>query len=215
MPDDSPSSVSPPSVGAPDPELRSIDGLLAFALGSNVGDSRSTLAWAVGRLRSRYGPLRVAPLYCTAPISHIEQDPFFNTVVLGSRPLGSRPLDDDESDLELRARRAVAFAKGLEHEAGRRRGPKDGPRPLDVDLLFWGVEAGRFGVLDRVEPGLWPGAVEIPHPRLTERRFVLAPLADLAPELRLVVQDEPTSIAELLAAVADQAVERVSWEGGS
>ncbi|MES1210936.1 MAG: 2-amino-4-hydroxy-6-hydroxymethyldihydropteridine diphosphokinase, partial [Acidobacteriota bacterium] len=82
----------------------------------------------------------------------------------------------------------------LEMEAGRRRTVRFGPRPLDVDLLLWdGV------VLDRPE-------LTLPHPRLRERRFVLEPLAEIAPDLR--VPPDGARVADLLAALPPgQAVE--------
>lgn len=91
----------------------------------------------------------------------------------------------------------LAAAQALELAAGRRRGRRFGPRPLDVDLLLFGER-----VADRPE-------LTLPHPRLAERRFVLVPLAEIAPELR--VPPDGHTVAELLAATADTSrVERVA-----
>ena len=126
-------------------------------------------------------------------MSPIEQPDFLNTVVLA------------RSDWE--PERLLGFAKELEAQAGRVEGPRWGPRPLDVDLLL-------VGELQRED-----AALTLPHPRLRERGFVLAPLADVAPELRLPPAhlDDPDgrTAAELLAALPREAwPERVSWTAG-
>ncbi len=105
------------------------------------------------------GALVVAPLYLTEPVSPIPQPPFFNTVAIGSSDLSAEHL------LELTQR--------VEDDFGRRRSSAAAPRTLDVDLLLVGDEERRFS------PPL------LPHPRLRERRFVLAPLADVAPSWRI------------------------------
>ena len=79
----------------------------------------------------------------------------------------------------------LALAKALEMAAGRRRGPRFGPRPLDVDLLL-------YGDLQTSAPEL-----TLPHPRLRERRFVLEPLAEIAPDLRIPPDHE--KVSDLLA----------------
>jgi 2-amino-4-hydroxy-6-hydroxymethyldihydropteridine diphosphokinase len=138
------------------------------------------------------GELEVAPLYRTVPVSPIDQPDFYNTVVLGVLRRGPDgvPVPAPEEIL--------AYGKTLERAAGRRRGARFGPRPLDVDLLF-------VGDLRRDGPEL-----TLPHPRLAERRFVLAPLADLRPDLRL--PPEGKTVRRLLAALGKaQAVERISW----
>lgn len=78
----------------------------------------------------------------------------------------------------------LAVCKALEREAGRRRNVRFGPRPLDVDIVLWGDR-----VSDRPE-------LTLPHPRLRERRFVLEPLAEIAPDLR--VPPDGVTVAELL-----------------
>ena len=82
------------------------------------------------------------------------------------------------------------LALAIERELGRRRGERDGPRTIDIDLLLVGSER-RTGA-----------ALELPHPRLRERRFVLAPLAELAPDLAL--PPDGASAAELLARLPDR-----------
>lgn len=95
----------------------------------------------------------------------------------------------------------LAFLKDLERAAGRDpAAPRWGPRPLDLDVLLWGGHE------------ISTPELTVPHPRLRERRFVLAPLADVAPDLP--VPPDGTSVAEWLARLEDDplAVTRVSWE---
>lgn len=135
------------------------------------------------------GPLRVAPLYRTSPVSPIAQADFLNTVALGRVVAGAGAPGPEE---------VLAFAKALELAAGRRRGRRFGPRSLDVDLLLFGDER-------RQRPEL-----TLPHPRLAERRFVLAPLADLAP--RLTLPGAGATVRELLGRLAAaERAERVGW----
>jgi 7,8-dihydro-6-hydroxymethylpterin-pyrophosphokinase len=91
----------------------------------------------------------------------------------------------------------LAVCKALERAAGRQRGLRFGPRPLDVDILLWGDR-----VSDRPE-------LTLPHPRLRGRRFVLEPLAEIAPDLR--VPPDGVTVSELLARLGDQGVVRAGW----
>lgn len=120
-----------------------------------MGDRESVLRGAVRSLGDEV--TAVSSVYETEPLGGPRQDPFLNLVVELETELGPRDL------LEL--------AHRVEAEAGRRRGERWGPRTLDVDVLW--VESGPVD-----EPDL-----RVPHPRMWERRFVLAPLAELAPEL--------------------------------
>lgn len=124
-------------------------------MGSNLGDRWASLRGAVASLPD---VVAVSPVYETSPVGGPPgQGPYLNCVVELETPLGPREL------LEL--------ARRLEEAAGRERGERWGPRTLDVDVLL-------VGDLTVDEPDL-----VVPHPRMYERRFVLAPLADLAPEL--------------------------------
>jgi len=156
----------------------------AIALGANLGEPRATIRSAVARIDGRLGPLQVAPLYLTEPLSSVPQPDFINTVALG------RTSEPPES--------LLAWLLGLEVELGRSAShPPDAPREIDLDLLFVGelVRATRDLVL--------------PHPRLRGRRFVLAPLADLAPDLPLPPDGE--TVGRLLARLPDRPrVERLS-----
>lgn len=156
---------------------------VALGLGGNLGPVEETFLRALRQLESALGPLLVASLYRSRPVSPIPQPDYLNTAVLGRTSLPPGEL--------------LALAKALEHDAGRRDGPRFGPRPLDVDVLL-------YGDIQLESPELI-----VPHPRLRERRFVLEPLADIAPDWR--VPPEGTTVRELLEKLGDQGVERVEW----
>lgn len=145
-----------------------------LALGANLGDRQAQLAGARTQLAAAPG-VRVAaasPLYETDAVGGpAGQPPFLNAVLRVETTLAPRAL------LEL--------CLAVEQHFGRRRDERWGPRTLDLDLLFYGD-----AVLD--EPGL-----VVPHPQLHRRRFVLVPLAALAPGLLHPVLGR--SVRELLA----------------
>lgn len=146
------------------------------ALGSNLGDRAAHLANALAGLRATPGisALRCSSLYETEPVGPPGQGPYLNAVARLETELGPRAL------LE----RLLA----LEAAAGRiRSGVRNEARSLDLDLLLYGSRVVE-------EPGLC-----VPHPRLHERPFVLAPLRELAPALRHPRLGR--SVAELAAAL--------------
>jgi 2-amino-4-hydroxy-6-hydroxymethyldihydropteridine diphosphokinase len=151
----------------------SAGGVRAFlGLGSNLGDRRAHLRRAVELLEAEGDLVGVSPLYETDPLGGPPgQGPYLNVVVELRTAASPRQL------LERCAR--------LEGDAGRVRTVRFGPRTLDADVLLVGT--------DRVDD---PDLV-VPHPRMRERRFVLAPLADLAPELV-----PPDLLASALGSVA-------------
>lgn len=134
------------------------------------------------------GQLDVAPLFRTQPQPPDSQPEFWNTAAVGRSRLTPEQI--------------LAIAKLLELRAGRRRGRRFGPRPLDIDLLLYGERVSSAPELT------------LPHPRLRHRRFVLAPLASIAPDLRL--PPDGAAVGALLLAVGqvDQ-VEEVGWGGES
>jgi len=126
-----------------------------IGLGSNMGDRQGHLSRAVRHLP---GVVAVSRLYETEPVGGPSgQGPYLNVVV--------------ELDTELGPRDLLKVARRLESEAGRRREVRWGPRTLDVDVLLVGDE-----VVDDDD-------LVVPHPRMWQRRFVVDPLAELAPEL--------------------------------
>lgn len=129
-----------------------------LGLGSNLGDRRAHLRRAVETLRAAGDLQAVSPLYETEPVGGPSgQGPYLNLVVV---------LDTPDSP-----RRLLERCRRLEEDAGRIRTVRHGPRTLDVDLLL--VEGESVDEED----------LQVPHPRMWERRFVLVPLHDLAPEL--------------------------------
>jgi 2-amino-4-hydroxy-6-hydroxymethyldihydropteridine diphosphokinase len=126
-----------------------------LSLGSNLGDSRKFLEEAVETLGRSV--VAVSPVYETDPVGGPDQGSFLNIVV--------------ELDTELSPRELLAVCHRLESGANRVRQERWGPRTLDVDIVW--IEGTTVD-----EPDL-----QVPHPRMAQRRFVLAPLADLAPEL--------------------------------
>ncbi|MCP2015056.1 2-amino-4-hydroxy-6-hydroxymethyldihydropteridine diphosphokinase [Deinococcus sp. HSC-46F16] len=127
------------------------------ALGANLGDPLVTLRWAREAL-ARLGTVTgVSALYRTAPVGGPTGQPDYLNAVL-------------RLETELRPPGLLAGLHGLEAEAGRERRERWEARTLDLDLLLYGEEVWET-------PGL-----TLPHPRAWDRAFVLAPLADLAPE---------------------------------
>ena len=147
-----------------------------LGLGSNVGDREEHLREAIERLRAVMNVLRVSPVYETDPVEFAEQRRFLNLVV--------------EAETELFPMQLLTRTARVERELGRVRTVENGPRTIDIDILLYGKAVVRSGRL------------EIPHPRMAERRFVLAPLADLAPELRHPATGR--TVREMLDAAPEQ-----------
>jgi 2-amino-4-hydroxy-6-hydroxymethyldihydropteridine diphosphokinase len=173
-----------------------------IGLGANVGDSRQTLDDAVAALAALPGArLRgVSRLYRTKPVGVTDQADFLNAVVELDAPAGSDPASG--------AIALLVQLKELEREHGRRKRRRWGPRELDLDLLLFGrarlaVERPARAVPQSaaVDPDAAARLLEVPHPSMHERLFVLAPLADVAP--RLV----PPGWHETVATARDRQVE--------
>ena len=154
----------------------------AIGLGSNLGDRAGHIATAVAALgEPGIGVLvRVSSLYETAPVGGPKQGEYLNAVVV--------------IDTELPARKLLGHCLEIERQAGRKRTERWGPRIIDLDLLLYGAHR-----ID--EDGL-----TVPHPRLTERRFVLEPLLEAWPDAEL---PDGTAIASFVAGVADQKVRKL------
>lgn len=155
--------------------------LVALGLGSNLGDRRTTLRRAIGELEAVVRELLVSPLYETEPQHVIDQPRFLNACCTGHTHLEPRAL--------------LEALHGIERNAGRERGMRYGPRTLDIDLLLFGDEVIH-------EPGL-----QIPHPRMHERAFVLVPLREILPDWRHPILGR--SVRDMAAAASGAGVERL------
>ena len=157
--------------------------LAYLAFGSNIGQPRRRLARALAEA-ARLGRLRaVSSVYLTEPVGGVPQPDFYNAVAA---------LEWSGSPREL-----LRATQEIERLVGRTPGERNGPREIDVDILDLGglTRSGADPIL--------------PHPRMRERRFVLAPLSEIAPDWRHPVGGE--SAAELLRALpARPAVRRLS-----
>jgi len=155
-----------------------------LGLGSNLGDRQANLDRALALLSQRLRLEKVSSIYDSEPVGDIEQPRFLNMVC--------------EVNTHLTPQGLLALAKGIESKLGRA-GPSGAPRTIDIDLLFYGDQ-----VIETPE-------LVIPHPRLTERAFVLVPLVEIAPDLVHPVSGK--TIKELLKAAKE--VQGVfKWEGG-
>jgi 2-amino-4-hydroxy-6-hydroxymethyldihydropteridine diphosphokinase len=153
--------------------------LIYLSLGSNLGDREANLRAAIERLGAPdLRILRTSPIYETEPMENTDQRWFLNLVV--------------EAETGLFPLQLLARTQKIERALGRVRTVPKGPRTIDIDILFYSAAIVHTGKL------------EIPHPRLSERRFVLAPLHDLAPDLRHPVSR--STVAELLRAAPSAAV---------
>jgi 2-amino-4-hydroxy-6-hydroxymethyldihydropteridine diphosphokinase len=129
-----------------------------LSLGSNLGNREANLRDAIERLSGLGTLLQVSSLYETEPVDFLEQPWFLNCAV--ALRTGKMP------------RQLLAALQQIEREMGRRRTVAKGPRPIDIDILLFGS-----AVVDIQE-------LTVPHPALHTRRFVLEPLAEIAPDVR-------------------------------
>jgi 2-amino-4-hydroxy-6-hydroxymethyldihydropteridine diphosphokinase len=150
-----------------------------LSLGSNLGDREANLRAAIERLAAPdQRVLRTSPVYETEPVDYTHQGWFLNLVV--------------EAETDLFPIQLLARIGKIERALGRVRTVAKGPRTIDIDILLYGRAVVRSA------------ALEIPHPRMAERRFVLAPLADLEPGLRHPVTHR--TVREMLDAAPVQTV---------
>ena len=152
-----------------------------LSLGSNLGDRESNLRTAIEKLGQLGTVLAVSSFYETEPVDFAAQPWFLNCAVA--------------LRTELMPKLFLSKMLAIEQQMGRRRNLPKGPRTIDIDLLLYGdvvVDTARL---------------QVPHPRMAARRFVLAPLADLAPDLRHPVTRQP--VHEMLQAAPAQTVRRL------
>jgi 2-amino-4-hydroxy-6-hydroxymethyldihydropteridine diphosphokinase len=153
-----------------------------LSLGANLGEREANLRTATERLRELGTVTALSSTYETEPLEIREQPWFLNCAVA--------------LQTELMPKQLLARIQSIEHELGRRRAQKKGPRTIDIDILLFGN-----AVIETAE-------LVVPHPALHERRFVLEPLAEIAPEVRHPVFKK--TIREMRDALAPgQTVKRI------
>jgi 2-amino-4-hydroxy-6-hydroxymethyldihydropteridine diphosphokinase len=156
--------------------------IVYLSLGSNLGDRAANLQTAIAQLASLGEVGAVSSFYETEPVELTAQPWFLNCAV--------------KLDTEKMPRQLIAGILALERGMGRQRKQKNGPRVIDVDILLFGSS-----IVDL-------SSVTVPHPKMHERRFVLEPLAEIAPEARHPALKR--TVRELRGALpAGQAVRRL------
>lgn len=149
-----------------------------LGIGSNLGDRQANIEQALEELKKQVDILHVSAFYETEPVGYADQPWFLNVVLAGETSLAPREL--------------LTFTQGVEQALKRVKTIRWGPRSIDVDILLYeGI------TLDTPE-------LTIPHPRMTQRNFVLVPLAEIAPDLTL----EGRPIGELLAALDGEEIRK-------
>jgi 2-amino-4-hydroxy-6-hydroxymethyldihydropteridine diphosphokinase len=157
--------------------------IVYIALGSNLGDRAENLRLARKQIEAPdLRLIRASSIYETAPRDVEDQPWFLNQVV--------------ECETDLFPRQLLGRLQKIERAMGRKRRTAKGPREIDLDILLFGNAVVKAPEL------------EVPHPRLAERRFVLEPLAELVPEKKH--PGTRRSMREMLAAVANQVVRKIS-----
>lgn len=146
-----------------------------LGLGSNLGDRETNLRTALDSLRGQVSLDLVSSVYETEPVGFREQPWFLNLICRGKTSLDPFEL--------------LSLAKSVEARMGREESFRNAPRPIDIDILFFG---------DRIVSA---DDLRIPHPRIVERRFVMVPLAEIAPDL--VHPELRKTIKTLLSDLAD------------
>jgi 2-amino-4-hydroxy-6-hydroxymethyldihydropteridine diphosphokinase len=154
-----------------------------IALGTNVGDRERNLREAL-RLLVEAGIriLKISSIYETEPVDYLEQAWFLNAAL--------------EAQTDLPARDLLQSLRAIESAIGSKKPFAKGPRLIDLDLLLYGTDT------------IATPELQVPHPRMLERRFVLVPLAEIAPHLRH--PSWPATAQQLLAALKDSSVVRLT-----
>jgi 2-amino-4-hydroxy-6-hydroxymethyldihydropteridine diphosphokinase len=156
--------------------------LVYIGLGSNLGDRAENLRQAREQIAAPdLRVLRTSSVYETAPRDVKDQPWFLNQVI--------------ECETDLFPRQLLAHLQKIERAMGRKRTIAKGPREIDLDILLFGNAVVKTSEL------------EVPHPRLPERRFVLEPLAELAPDKKH--PGTRRTVREMLAGVASQVLRRI------
>ncbi len=158
--------------------------IVYLSLGSNLGDRAANLRAAIAGLAApHFTVLRESAVYETEPVDYLKQGWFLNLAL--------------EAETSLFPLQLLGHTSRVERALGRIRTVPKGPRKIDIDILLY----GRAEIRTR--------RLEVPHPRMADRRFVLAPLAELAPDLRHPVTHR--TIRQMLESAPEQRVRL--WQG--
>jgi 2-amino-4-hydroxy-6-hydroxymethyldihydropteridine diphosphokinase len=155
-----------------------------LGLGSNMGDRQNNLERALQLLSHKIRLVLVSPIYDTTPVGNTRQKRFLNLVC--------------EAATTLKPKDLLVFVKDIERMMDRKPGPLNSPRPIDIDILFYS---------DRI---INMPELIIPHPRLTERAFVLVPFADIAPNFVSPVTGK--NVRQMLEKLKVNPDDVVRWE---
>ena len=147
-----------------------------LSLGSNVGDREANLRRAIAALPPAGVQVQqVSSTYETEPVDYLDQPWFLNCVL--------------EAETDLKPPALLEALRSIESQLGNKKEFAKGPRKIDLDILLYGDET------------IATPELEVPHPRMLQRRFVLTPLAELAPELKHPAWEAPAAV--LLERVTD------------
>jgi len=159
--------------------------IIYLAIGSNIGDRTANLRGAIDAIKPEVIATKCSPVYETPPCGFHDQPQFLNQVI--------------EAETDLSPAELLDHLKRTEKSLGREKTFKNGPRIIDLDIIFYDDE-----VVDS------PPLI-IPHPHMAERAFVLIPLADIAPQFQHPILKE--SVSELLSKIDQTGISEYSSEG--